>query len=539
MTANLLGGLGFFLLGMVLLTDGLKSAAGDSLREVLTRFTGGPFKALLSGVAVTTLVQSSSATTLTTIGFVSAGLLTFPQAIGVIFGANLGTTSTAWLVSIVGLKLQIGTFALPLVAFGAVLRLLGRGRAPAFGMALAGFGLLFVGIDALQDGMAGLAARIDPASLPGATLSGRLILVGVGMAMTVVMQSSSAAIATTLAALHTGTITLEQGAALAIGQNVGTTVKVAFASIGASIPARRTAVAHIVFNVLTGIVAFAILPLVLWVAQQIGGGEVADGPATLAAFHSVFNVLGVVLLLPWVGRLAATIERVVPEPVPTLARHLDASLLGLPPVAIEAVRRALCEMLRETLEVVVAAADGALTPAQRDARLVPVREALLETRRFIGRVRTSPDDHQQFSRHVSVVHAADHTGRLVRACEEATTDILASEPPLRSAVQHLEWGATTAHRWLQSNGEAPISMLQDTAQTLHDLRQSHRQALLQRVARGDDSPDVAARQIDIMRWLERVSHHMWRAAYHLAEPDAEAGQANGGEDAALPADGAA
>jgi phosphate:Na+ symporter len=532
--ADLLGGLGFFLLGMVLLTDGLKSVAGDSLRQVLTRFTGGPVKALLSGAAVTTLVQSSSATTLTTIGFVSAGLLTFPQAIGVIFGANLGTTSTAWLVSLVGLKLQIGLFALPLVGIGALLRLVTQGRAASLGLALAGFGLLFVGIDALQSGMAGLSERIDPAALPGATLTGRLALVAVGMAMTVVMQSSSAAIATTLAALDAGTITLEQGAALAIGQNVGTTVKVAVASIGASIPARRTALAHIVFNVLTGIVAFAILPAVLWVAQQVGGGDVADGPATLAAFHSTFNVLGVVLLLPFVHRLAAGIERAIPERVPTLARHLDTSLLGLPPVAIEASRRALCEMLRVTLEVMVEASSGSITAAQRSARLLPVREALAETRRFLGRIRTSPDDQRLFGRHLSAVHAADHVDGLARVCAEGAPDLLTGELALRPAVQHLTWGTAAALAWLRDGGEAPVSTLEDTAATLADLRVSHRQALMQRIARGQEAPEAGVRQIEVMRWLERVSHHAWRAAHHLAEP-ADGGGPSVGQ--ALPADG--
>ncbi|HWV58591.1 MAG TPA: Na/Pi symporter, partial [Longimicrobiales bacterium] len=170
MTASILGGVGIFLLGMVILTDALKALAGDALRMILSRFVSGPWSAMLSGATATLLVQSSTATTLTTIGFVSAGLITFPQSIGVIFGANLGTTSTGWMVSMLGLHFSIAVAAMPAVAIGAVLRLLGRDSIAAAGFALAGFGLIFVGIDILQVGMAGLADRFDLSGLTGDTL---------------------------------------------------------------------------------------------------------------------------------------------------------------------------------------------------------------------------------------------------------------------------------------------------------------------------------------------------------------------------------
>jgi phosphate:Na+ symporter len=239
--ATILGGIGLFLLGMVLLTDGLKAAAGEALRTVLVRFTGGPGAGHGVRRRGTAVVQSSSATVLTTIGFVSAGLLTFPQAVGVIFGANLGTTSTGWIVSLLGLKLQHERR-------GAAAGRHGRAAAPAHprpaaeaGLALAGFGLIFVGIDVLQGGMTPTWRRAStrapsPAGRGAAPAAG-----GLGVVMTVVMQSSSAAVATTLTALHTGAIGLDQAAALVVGQNVGTTVKAALAAIGASTAVRRTA----------------------------------------------------------------------------------------------------------------------------------------------------------------------------------------------------------------------------------------------------------------------------------------------------------
>ena len=200
----LLGGTGLFLLGMILMSDGLKTAAGGSLRRVLERSTGTPVSAFLSGVGLTALVQSSSATTVATIGFVSAGLLSFPSAVGVIIGANVGTTSTGWIVSLLGFKMNVGIFALPLIGVGALARLLGSGRRSSLGMALAGFGLIFVGIDFLRTGMGGLAQRIDLSGLSDGSLAGRLAMVAAGFAMAFLLQSSSAAVALTLAALHGG-----------------------------------------------------------------------------------------------------------------------------------------------------------------------------------------------------------------------------------------------------------------------------------------------------------------------------------------------
>jgi phosphate:Na+ symporter len=161
MFTQLLGGIGLFLLGMLLLTDGLKAAAGDALKRVLVRFTGRPVSAFFSGLTLTALVQSSSATTLATIGFVSAGLLTFAQAIGIVIGGSVGTTTTGWLVSLLGLKLSVGKLALPFIGVGALMRLMLKGRASPLGLALAGFGLIFVGIDLLQSGMGGAEGAPD------------------------------------------------------------------------------------------------------------------------------------------------------------------------------------------------------------------------------------------------------------------------------------------------------------------------------------------------------------------------------------------
>ncbi|MFQ3671929.1 MAG: Na/Pi symporter, partial [Verrucomicrobiia bacterium] len=296
MLLSLFGGVGLFLLGMTLLTDGLKSFAGDSLRAALLRFTGRPVTAFLSGLLATALVQSSSATTVATIGFVSAGLLSFTQSIGIVLGASLGTTSTGWLVSVFGLKLSIAKLALPIIGLGAFLRLLGRGRWAPLGLSLAGFGLIFIGIDQLQQGMAGLNQHIDLAALPSSGLLGHALMMAAGILLTILMQSSSAAVATTLTALHSHTISFEQAASVVIGAAVGTTVTAALAAIGATAVAQRTALAHILFNLFTGIVALLLLPaflaLITWANQHL---DLAPGAVSLAAFHTLFIAVGVAL----------------------------------------------------------------------------------------------------------------------------------------------------------------------------------------------------------------------------------------------------
>lgn len=518
MIATTLGGIGLFLLGMVLLTDGLKAAAGNALRNLLGRFTGGTLRAVVSGAAVTGLVQSSSATVLTTIGFVSAGLLTLRQAIGVVFGANVGTTSTGWLVSLLGLKLSIGALALPLVGIGALLRLLTRDRVAAAGLSLAGFGLIFVGIDVLQQGMAALGERIDTASLPGATVNGRLLLVAVGAAMTVVMQSSSAAVATTLTALHAGTIGMEQAAALVVGQNIGTTVTAALAAIGATVPAKRTAVAHILFNALTGVIAFVLVPAAVHAervaAASLGG---VDAAVLIAAFHTLFNVFGVVLLAPAIDPFTRLVERIIPQRGRVLTRHLDPSVATLPPVAVEATRRATMDIAASFLALL----SRLLRNPRRSALPTrPFREAvdaLRETRRFLGTIRTSTTA-AEHARHLAVLHSIEHLGRLAERLDRHTPD---APPPDDDSFDRLRIVAADlvppSVAWLTTEvGAAPVDDWRAVAARIAAARRDDRGRILALAASGDVDPDDGLARLEAMRWLDSVAYHAWRAIHHLA-----------------------
>lgn len=528
MTSTVVGGVGLFLLGMILMTDGLKALAGDALRSLLSRFTGGPLSALLSGTAVTAVVQSSSATTLMTIGFVSAGLMTFGQAVGVVFGANLGTTSTGWLVSMLGLKLSVGKIALPLIGVGALSKLLGRGKVAHAGMALCGFGVIFVGIDVLQAGMAALSSKFDPSSFPDNTLTGRILLVLIGIAMTVVMQSSIAAVATTLAALHSGTIDLDQAAAMVIGQNVGTTVTAALAGIGASVAAKRTALAHILFNTITGALAFAVLPLftraVDGLADRFGGG---DDAVSIAAFHTAFNLLGVAVFLPVMGRFARLIERMIPEKAARLARHLDSSMVDLPGIAVEASRRALMEISSE----LVRDAGCLMADRRHEPALEECEDALLRTRQFMAKVGRLEASGKEYRLHVSNLHATDHADRLLAALREATPRRADSRDPRLLPFRELAVRAAAGASWLGDPARKPDPGTPKAASiALADLRRAERPRLLEETAAGACDSEQALALLEGMHWFDRVAYHIWRISEHLAGQPPPAGQPESAPD---------
>jgi phosphate:Na+ symporter len=543
MISALLGGIGLFLLGMTLMTEGLKATAGGALRDLLGRFTGGPLRSFASGAALTALIQSSSATIVTTIGFVSAGLLGFQQAIGVIFGAAVGTTSTGWLVAFLGLKYSVSVVALPLVGLGALLRILGRGRLASFGLVLAGFGLIFVGIDALQGGMAALAERIDLGAIRGDRILGILLLVGTGIVMTVVMQSSSAAVATTLAAVHAGTIDIAQAAALVVGQNAGTTVTAAIASLGASVPARRTAVTHILLNSFSGVVALLLLPafaLVLaWSQRSFGLGPAEQ----IALFHTSFNLIGVAILLPQTERFARLVVRLVPERRRAMTNYLDDSVRALPPVAVEAARRTVVEIAAAVFEVARQVLQPRGIVGDRRDPLAAAREALGRTRAFLGGVRTSPEMENEHRRHLAVLHALDHVERMIEALEEVPAhDWLTPEGELHAVAAGTAGSLVEPLAWLRAGGRAaPAPDLADLSRSTAEQRRLHRPEVMARTAAGKLPPEVALRTLDAMRWIDRVVYHIWRTVHHLAaaggaasSPDVETYEDRPGELSPLP-----
>lgn len=516
-----LGGVGLFLLGMTVLTTGLKNLAGAALRRALMRFTATPLKGAAAGAFCTAIIQSSSATTVTAVGFVGAGLLSFPQALGIVFGANIGTTLTGWIVAIIGFKLQLGDPALALVFCGALLRLFGTKRLRDVGWSVAGFGLLFVGIGAMQEGLAQFEGAVTPANFPDDTVAGHLKLVGIGIAITVVTQSSSAGVAAALVALSTGTIAFGQAAAMVIGMDIGTTFTAALATLGGATAMRRTGYAHVIYNGMTGAMAFLMLGTYAalvepWVAQDAAG----NAQIALVAFHTLFNTVGVVVVIPFAAPFAALIVRLVPDSGPPLSRRLDERLLGDPAAAVDAVASTMQDVasylqarLFEALERVPEKQRGA-------AQLDVAKDALQTTRDFLDQVQTDAIEEEPHRRLVASMHALDHLLRLVHRCGQSDRiDILRTEARLKRLTELMRSVASDAAAAPDPQyGEERLYRLREL---LRRQRQRYRQRVVSAAAKEEVDTDTALKRLDGIRWLHRVSYHLWRIHHHLARAQQE------------------
>ena len=318
---TLLGALGMFLYGMNLMSAGLQKAAGSKMRSFLTAMTSNPFKGVMSGLGITAVIQSSSATTVMTVGFVNAGLLTLSQAVGVIMGANIGTTVTAWLVSLLGFKADISLFAVPLMAVGFILSLSKRDKRRHISELIIGFSLLFLGLSLMKESVPDLRETPEVlAFIQNWTSYGFgsvLIFLVFGTVLTLVLQSSSATMALTLIMVNMGWIPFEMGAAMVLGENIGTTITANIAAAVGSVNARRAALAHTFFNVfgvcwalalfkpflmLVGVIIAALgLPNPMEITHSAELSMTADeSMATLygiSMLHTLFNLFNTIILI--------------------------------------------------------------------------------------------------------------------------------------------------------------------------------------------------------------------------------------------------
>ncbi|ARU58885.1 Na+/Pi-cotransporter [Oleiphilus messinensis] len=366
-------GVAIFLFGMLSLEEGFKAFTGGVLERVLQKTTDTLPKSMAFGVATTTLMQSSSLISVLTISFLSAGLLSLSQGIGIIFGANLGTTTGAWLVAGFGLKVNISAYAMPLLVFGAVLVLQRNKKWQGLGYIFAGIGFLFLGIHHMKEGFDAFRDQIDLTqyAIPG--FKGLLIYTLLGIVATVVMQSSHATLVLTITALSSGQITYTNALALAIGANVGTTITAILGALSANVEGKRLAFAHVIFNVSTGLLTLLIIvPLqhtVDWVSAALA---IADDDYTLklSVFHTLFNLMGILIMIPFTATLVTKLETWLPDknrraelrlPVNKTdervevvkAQYLNASAKLYPDTAIQALIQEVRHLYSNTLEVVL------------------------------------------------------------------------------------------------------------------------------------------------------------------------------------------
>ncbi|MBQ2364325.1 MAG: Na/Pi cotransporter family protein, partial [Alistipes sp.] len=330
---QLLGALGMFLYGMNLMSAGLQKAAGSKMRGLLTAMTSNPFKGVMTGLGITSVIQSSSATTVMTVGFVNAGLLTLKQSIGVIMGANIGTTITAWMVSLLGFKSDISIFAVPLMAVGFILSLSKSDKRRHISELVVGFSLLFLGLSFMK----GAVPELNEESLAfiqnwtGYGFGSVLIFLVFGTVLTLVLQSSSATMAITLIMVNMGWIPFEMGAAMVLGENIGTTITANIAAMVGNVNARRAAMAHTLFN-LFGVVWALVLfkpflafvgltitwmglpnPLDIDYAVAMTGDEEVSSLYGISMLHTLFNIFNTLILVWFINYIVKCVTLIVKD----------------------------------------------------------------------------------------------------------------------------------------------------------------------------------------------------------------------------------
>ncbi|WP_227272515.1 Na/Pi cotransporter family protein [Roseobacter weihaiensis] len=351
-------GVAIFLFGMLMLEDGFKLFGGGALERILERATGSTLRAISFGILSTTLLQSSSLVSIITISFLSAGLISLIGGVGIIFGANIGTTTGAWLIAGLGLKINIAAYAMPMIALSIVLVFQKSKPLRGIGYALAGLGFLFLGIHHMKEGFDAFKDQIDLTRFALTGLIGLFVYSLIGATATVVMQSSHATMVLILTALAAGQISYDNALALAIGANIGTTITAIIGSLGANFQGKRLALAHLIFNTVTAVVALIfIAPLreaVDGITDLVGIAS-DDYAMKLAVFHTIFNVLGVALMLPFLTRLIAFLQRRIVEPIPDVSRprFLNEAVDEFPQTLEVALRKEVLHLYENAVELIL------------------------------------------------------------------------------------------------------------------------------------------------------------------------------------------
>ena len=535
------GGMGLFLFGMGLMSDGLKKVAGQKLKNILGSLTKRRIVAVLVGACVTCLVQSSSATTVMTIGFVNAGLLTLKQALCVVLGANIGTTFTAWLVSIFGV-FKITNYVLPLVGIGFFLSILGKTeKLKSIGEVLLGFSILFLGIHFMKEGFGGLkeSQRLQE----GLIWVGRnpLLAVLAGTAVTMLLQSSSASIAMIQMLAFQGAFGLDWDLVLRVtipyilGDNIGTTITAQIAALRASRNAKRTAVGHTMFNVIG--VAY-ILPLVWmgWFAdlvEWITPVKLSQNTIMLhiAVAHSTFNIANTIVFLPMIGALEAVAMKILPVTREELARKpitLEENLLGTPVIALAQTKQEIVRMAQTAKTGVMSAIEGILNDDKAKLGAARRMEDFTDAFQYEITSYLSALSRRQLSDEVSVelpvlLHTVndlerigDHAVNIVEIAERKINQKLSFSDSAQVEAAQLKNEANQMFDYISAalennDTEAAKSALLNE-NNLNEMQMDFRRSHVQRMTDGVCSPETGLIFIDLVDNIEKVGDHLTNIA---------------------------
>ncbi len=395
---TLVGALGMFLYGMNLMSSGLQKAAGDGLRRFVSSITSNPLKGVGTGLGVTAIIQSSSATTVMVVSFVNAGILTLSQAIGVIMGANIGTTFTAWIIALFGFKSDISVLAVPLMAVGFIMSISKRGRARNIGEIVVGFSLLFLGLSFMKNSVPDLQTTPEVLSFiqswSGHGLWSILLFVAAGTVLTLVLQSSSATVALTLIVLNMGWIQFDMAAAMVLGENIGTTITANIAAAVGNVNAKRAALAHTVFNVFGVIWAVALFPyflkLISLIINGIGLGGSEQTPLySISMLHTMFNLINTGVLIwfiPLIEKLVCYVIKEKPSnEVTGKLVYINAGLISTPELALTEAEKEVCHfgrIMRKGLGYV----QEAIAHSDTESGFEPYKEKLVKYEAISDRI---------------------------------------------------------------------------------------------------------------------------------------------------------
>ncbi|WNL15873.1 Na/Pi symporter [Arcobacter cryaerophilus gv. pseudocryaerophilus] len=377
----ILSGIAIFIIGMFFMQDGFKQLSGGILEKLLEKFTSNTLYAIATGFLSTSVVQSSTIITLIVVSFLSAELLTLVQAVGIVFGSNVGSTTTAWIVSSLGVDVKISTYAFPMLVFGVVLRFFKSNGVKGSGNVLLGLGFIFLGISYMKDGFDIMKNSIDLASYAMEGYLGIIVYILIGILITVVIQSSAATLAIVITALNADSITYVNAIALAIGANVGTTLTTILASFASNENGKRVALIHFLFNLISAtfitILIYQFIDLTDFIAPFLGVSDNNYG-MKLALFHTIFSVTGVILLTPAISLLVKLSEKLIQKKVSSASKpkYLNKSVLSNPDASLAALRKEIINLYENCQKAMLHALNIHTTGLTRETLKVQLAKEL-------------------------------------------------------------------------------------------------------------------------------------------------------------------
>lgn len=544
---TILGGLGVFLFGLRIMSTGLQKMAGNRLRSILEGLTVNRFAGIVTGFLVTCAAQSSSATTVLVVSFANAGLLSLTQAMGLVMGANIGTTLTAWIVALFGFKMKISAFALPIIGIGFPLSLIGGRRSQHISEIMIGFGLLFLGLEFLKDGVPDL--KNNPAvldlltSLAGYGFGSTMIFVLAGIVITVIVQSSSASTAIVLTMVAKEWVALDLAAAMALGANVGTTVTAQLAVIGANRNAKRVAHFHTLFNVLGVLMTLPFIGIILDLMVHIIPGSDSNTlvmTSRVAAFHTTFNVAVTLILVGFMSQMEKVVLWLVPrldeETEGAHLQFLQTGLLGTPELASVEARRALqnmvstCADMFGKLKQVIGSPDSKLGNLvdeikREEQKTDEMEEEIIDFCSQLSRTGTSLEVGRRVSAYLEMANdierIGDHCMNLVllaeRRYEKKYVFAEDTQAELKGMMLAVGDFLDETVKYLSNDGEDSLAEVKVLEAKINKLRNKGRKSHAKRMQDGDVKVREGLIFLDMMTNMEKIGDYCYNVCSALHE----------------------